>query len=1460
MDKQKGLAKDQSRGAVSVRFMHLLVGLFAAAVICSMSYIFTAGNRMAAKQIPFLINSAKEIKLKATQAHLWFEEMISGDRTVDIKNVWKLLDLADWHTRGMIGGDENTTDVFVFSEDSDFHSLIRAMQARLEEFRSITRQRYEKPETSATGSRIDQEYDAVFAQLMIEADNLEDQLRQVMKAELTRFQTVQIALIIFCVALAILVAAVFNRFIRKQIKDKQEFLSINQQLRAANQQLVASEQQLQASNEQLQANDQQLRAANQQFRADEQQLRASEHKLQQQSDFLRSTIDSLNHPFYVIDANDYTIKMANIATVDPIDLKEGMTCYELMHRSKRPCSDFNHPCTLERVKATSESVTLEHLHYDKEGNERIFEIHGSPIFDNEGNISQIIEYCIDITARKQAEKTLRESETNYRTIFDSANDAIFVHDIETGAILDCNEKVSEMFGYTPAEVRNLNVGDLSSGKPPYTQQEAVKRIRATVDGTAQLFQWQCRHKKGRLFWVELSLKRVRISGTDRVLVVVRDVSKRVLAQQELKKEKDMAQKYLDVAATMFVGVDTEGKVFLANSRTCEILGWDQSEIIGKNWFDNFLPERLRQEVKSVSARLLAGEIEPTEYYENPVLTRHGRERIIAWHNVLLKNEQGQNIGHLSSGQDITEHKQAQELLLSEKLLSEEYINSLPELFYVFDDQRFVKWNSEWNRITGYSDEELAGKYGTDFFEGQDRALIEERMLDVFRDGAADAEAELVTKDGRRIPYYFTGMRKKLNGKDHLVGLGVDISKRKHAEEQVERIFNTTGYMVCVAGIDGYFKRVNASFEEILGYSAEELLARPFNDFVHPEDRAKTATVVKERLAEGVQVIGFENRYRCKDGSYKWLSWTSRPVVEEGLLYAIAYDITKRKKAEQERQAAIKQLLATNQQLRASEQQLKASNQQLQANEQQLQAANQQLQASEQQLRASAKELESLAKFPSEDRSPVLRISGDGTLLYANLAADSLTKKWGCRPGEAVPEDWGQTVTKVLANNSQQMVEYEHDSRIYSFIVVPIAEASYANLYGRDITMRRQIEEALEESEERFRTVVEQSPAAIEIYEPNGRLLSVNDAWSNFWGLEKETVTDFNIFDDPECERTGLTSAFKEAQKGRSRILPDVFYDSAESALKGGRKRCISTLMYPITDQQENVRNIVLTYTDVTERKQIEAERERLMQALEARTKELQSIVYTASHDLQTPLVTVRGFGGQLTKYCTELIELAGEKSTDKETRQKIDVLLKDDIPEALKFINAGADKMRSLLEGLTSLSRIGTAAIELKPVDMNKLIKGVTRAMRYQIQNNDVSVIIDRKLPGCLGDVSQIDQVFTNLLDNALKYLEPSRKGNIHITGRVENDMSIYRVEDNGIGIADEHLEQIFEIFYQLYPAGPAGGEGLGLTIIRRILGRHNGRIRVESKVGKGSSFFVSLPHAKPPKSTTSKKGKEKDK
>jgi PAS domain S-box-containing protein len=165
----------------------------------------------------------------------------------------------------------------------------------------------------------------------------------------------------------------------------------------------------------------------------------------------------------------------------------------------------------------------------------------TPLRDEKGEIANFIGIKQDVTDRKRAEAALRHSEERFRAIFDSVNDAIFVYDLATGAILDVNRRMCELYGYRREEVRQLDVGALSSGEPPYTQQDGLELIRKAAGGEPQIVEWHAKDKAGRLFWVEVNLRRATIGGEERLLVTIRDITERKQHEVELKQAKDVAE-------------------------------------------------------------------------------------------------------------------------------------------------------------------------------------------------------------------------------------------------------------------------------------------------------------------------------------------------------------------------------------------------------------------------------------------------------------------------------------------------------------------------------------------------------------------------------------------------------------------------------------------------------------------------------------------------------------------------------------------------------------------------------------------------------------------------------------------------------------------------------------------------------------------------------------------------------
>ena len=253
--------------------------------------------------------------------------------------------------------------------------------------------------------------------------------------------------------------------------------------------------------------------------------------------------------------------------------------------------------------------------------------------------------------------------------------------------------------------------------------------------------------------------------------------------------------------------------------------------------------------------------------------------------------------------------------------------------------------------------------------------------------------------------------------------------------------------------------------------------------------------------------------------------------------------------------------------------------------------------------------------------------------------------------------------------------------------------------------------------------------------------------------------------------------------------------------------------------------------------------------LRAANEEIQKFAYIVSHDLRSPLVNIMGFTSELETLKGELFKkLAdlraegknGAASSMTDELGPEDQVISDDFEEALSFIKASITKMDRLINAVLMISREGNRTLRPEAIDMNALLTTMSQAMAHQAQTVGAMVAIE-PLPQIVSDRLAVEQIFSNLLDNALKYLRNDEPGRICVKGRSEGNRVVIEVEDNGRGIDKRDQERVFELFRR---AGPQDrpGEGMGLAHVRALVRRLGGVINMKSEAGKGTTFTVTLP------------------
>jgi len=244
--------------------------------------------------------------------------------------------------------------------------------------------------------------------------------------------------------------------------------------------------------------------------------------------------------------------------------------------------------------------------------------------------------------------------------------------------------------------------------------------------------------------------------------------------------------------------------------------------------------------------------------------------------------------------------------------------------------------------------------------------------------------------------------------------------------------------------------------------------------------------------------------------------------------------------------------------------------------------------------------------------------------------------------------------------------------------------------------------------------------------------------------------------------------------------------------------------------------------------------------LARKNEEIEAFVYIVSHDLRAPLVNLQGFSKELDLSCHELDDLLASTSLPPAVAQRVRSILEDDVASALRYISASTSRFQRLIDALLLLSRHGRQEYRADQVDVGALVTTTVDSLRFAIDTRRAAVKVE-SLPSATGDETAIGQVFSNLISNALNYLDPGRTGVIVVGGTTDGQVSHYWVRDNGLGIPASARPRLFQVFQRFHPERSVG-EGMGLAVVKRVVERHGGTIWAESEEGVGSTFHLTLP------------------
>ncbi len=996
---------------------------------------------------------------------------------------------------------------------------------------------------------------------------------------------------------------------------------------------------------------------------------------------------------------------------------------------------------------------------------------------------------------EHAEQALQASEKMYRDLFNNAAILLFTTDLE-GRFTSLNQYGLLNLGYTPQEILGLKVIDIVV--PEYRDLVNSKIIEKLKGVDITTYNIEVLDRQGKKLCIELNTRLI-FAGEHPIAIqgAGRDITEQKQIQEALEASE---QKFRTLAedSTAIVYIIKGDRFVYVNPALMRLTAYSEEELLKMNFWDVVHPEYRKIAMERGLARQQG--IDVTSTYELKLQSKNSEA---VW--IYLTGSRSVYDGEpavMASAIDITELRHGQEALQESKMLLNNIIDFLPDATLVIDSHgEVLAWNRAMEKMTGLSAMEMLGKSNYEYaipFYGERRPILIDMVLkdnelikhhypyvnhvdnkltvELFVPNFGDEGAYLW---GIATPLYNTNG--EITGAIESIR---DISNRKQMEnelinqsESLKMTLEHSPTGTAILDNENLFVFLNSRVTEITGYTLEDIpTLELWLQKAYPKVKSRNALMqdwykqlrLKQRARGNARV-------HCKNGQIRDVEFHGIKLPDQRTIISL-WDMTWQKQVEES--------------LRVGEARFKALSD----------ASFEGIILTENGICIEVNQ-QAAEMFGYDNQEMIgmhaiaLAVPESRSIVESHMAA-----------GYELPYEG------IAMRKDGSRVPVEIQGRMFEYQGRRIRAAAI-----RDLSERQQAEAELLQQRQNLQALFFNSHDAVVLCNLEQEIINVNPQFFNLFGYQLEECRHKRI--DELIVPPEYLEEFKE-----NRLL--VFNGALiqkESVRKHKNGRMFNVMInsVPITGY-----GFYVMYSDISDRKKTEQIISEQLKELEAKNAEMERFTYTVSHDLRSPLITIKGFAGLLLD----------------DLKQSNHSRLENDLQ---RIINA-AGKMDDLLHDLLELSRIGRLLNTFSRFSMSTLALEVSELLTGRLQETGVKLIIDPGIPEVVADQSRIREVLQNLVENAIKFMGNQAHPQIEIGSLDTTGEWTFFVRDNGVGIEARFHESIFGLFNKLDPK--CEGTGIGLSLVKRIIEYHQGRLWIESAgLGKGSTFYFTLPQTADP-------------